>query len=422
MPIMSRTLMSFAALCCMAAATTQAQEWPRFRGEQGAGTSETTGLPATWSESENIVWKLEMPGYGASSPILWGEKLFITCYTGYGQGGEDGEKADLHGQTLCINRHTGETIWDMSIPTFRGERQYEGFIREHGYSSATPATDGNHVVSFFGASGVVAYDMEGNELWRTSVGTKTHNFGSGTSPVIFGSLVIINASVESDALVALNLADGSEVWRTEDIPRSWNTPVIVQPPGGGEPELVVNMQGVLKAYNPRTGEELWRCEAIPDYICPSVITHDGIVYAIGGRRSQCLAVRTGGRGDVTESHKLWQIDVGSNVPSPVYHEGHLYWMNHRGLVYCVDADSGEIVTQKRTSAGKTYASVTYADGRLYAVSRENGAFVFEATPEMPELAHNEIAGDDTIFNGSPTVADGRMYLRSDAALYCIGKQ
>ena len=422
MPIMSRTLMSFAALCCMAAATTQAQEWPRFRGEQGAGTSETTGLPATWSESENIVWKLEMPGYGASSPILWGEKLFITCYTGYGQGGEDGEKADLHGQTLCINRHTGETIWDMSIPTFRGERQYEGFIREHGYSSATPATDGNHVVSFFGASGVVAYDMEGNELWRTSVGTKTHNFGSGTSPVIFGSLVIINASVESDALVALNLADGSEVWR---IPRTDNTsfssPVVAHI--AGRDQMLISGADYVSSFDPRSGKLLWKVKGTSKATCGTIVWDGDIVYASGGYpETQTIAIRADGSGDV-----LWSNRENSYEQSMIASGGYLYTVNDRGIAFCWDGLTGEEKWKHRLG-GPVSASPVLAGDLIYATNEKGTTFVFRANPEEFDLVAENQLGDETF--ATPTICGGRIYMRVASSaggervetLYCLDEK
>ena len=203
--------------------------------------------------------------------------------------------------------------------------------------------------------------------------------------------------------------------------RSWNTPLLVET-SGGSTELIVNIKNQLLAFEPTTGEKLWWCEGFDDYICPSAIAHDGIVYAIGARKSSAMAVKTGGRGDVTDTHLLWKIGKGSNVSSPVYHDGHLYWVHQdRGTAYCVDAKSGDILYEKRISPrpGKIYASPVLVGGKIYVVTRNKGVFVLAAKPEFELLAHNEPL-DDSIFNGSPAIADGKMLIRSDRYLYCIG--
>lgn len=415
---------TFAVLLCSLfyAMQTQATDWSRFRGSDGSASVSASNLPVEWSDEKNLAWKKELPGYGASTPILSSEKMILTYYSGYGFG-EQGEVRDkLKCHTLCIEKTGGKTIWDKSVAAAKVERDYAGFVQQHGYTSGSPVTDGKAVYSFFGTTGVVAYALEdGKQLWGpVLVGEKTHGFGTGASPIVYEDLVIVNASVESGSLVALNKSNGDIVWETPGIDRAWNTPLVVETKTG--PELVISIQGKVKAYNPKTGKELWSCEGIPDYICPSVIEHDGIVYAIGGRKSKCLAVKTGGRGDVTDSHRLWIVDVGSNVPSPVYHDGHLYWMDHRGQAFVVNATNGDVLVRKRVNgAGKTYASVTLADGKLYTVTRDRGAFVFEATPEMPQLAHNQFSSDETVFNASPVIDGGNIYLRSDKALYCIAK-
>jgi hypothetical protein len=202
---------------------------------------------------------------------------------------------------------------------------------------------------------------------------------------------------------------------------SWNTPIVVTTPTGDE--LVVNTSGAIKAYDPVKGTPLWTCNAINDYICPSVIANDGIIYAIGGRSATAVAVKAGGRGDVTATHKLWQIPRGSNVPSLVYHEGHLYWVSDKGMAFCVDAKDGKVVYQERLipKPRSVYSSVIFADGRIYSVSRQSGAYVMPAKPEFKLLAHNAIADDSSIFNGSLVVSNGQFLTRSDKFLYCIGK-
>ena len=159
-------------------------------------------------------------------------------------------------------------------------------------------------------------------------------------------------------------------------------------------------------FNPATGEKLWNCQGIDDYICPSILVHDGILYAIGGRKAKALAIRPGGRGDVTATHKLWELKEGANVPSPVFHDGYLYWPHDtKGVVYCVEAATGKLVYEERLQPrpGKIYASPTAADGKLYLVSRDQGTYVLAAKPEFHLLSHNVIEGDDSIFNASPVI-------------------
>jgi hypothetical protein len=229
--------------------------------------------------------------------------------------------------------------------------------------------------------------------------------------------------VESGDLIALDKKTGKEVWRQPGMTMSWSTPTLVQT-ADGSLELVVSVKGGILAFDPATGEELWNCEGIQDYICPTVIAQDGIAYAIGGRKNTALAVRSGGRGDVTDSHKLWEIGKGSNVSSPVYHQGNLYWASEsRGVLYCADAGTGELIYQERLDPrpGRIYASPLLADGRLYYTSRDAGTFVVAASPEFTLLAHNRIATDDSIFDGSPVASQGQLLLRSDKYLYCIGR-
>ena len=398
-----------------------ADDWPRFRGPNGQGRATAVDLPTTWSDTENILWKLELPGPGASSPIVFGDRVYLTCYSGYGVDKDDpGDVAMLQRHLLCVNRNTGETVWTVEEPDNACAGELGGFVGLHGYASSTPVTDGTAIYTFYGCSGVYAYDMDGNRLWHTSVGDRVDPFGSGTSPILFDDLVIVNASVESRSLIALNRQTGEEVWRAEDIVRSWNTPILVNN-SQGEAELVLAIRLKFKGFNPRTGEELWVCNGVRDYVCPSVVAHEDVIYGIGGRRGMAVAVRTGGKGDVTDSHVLWKENVGSNVPSPVYHEGHLYWLDHKGIAHVLNVETGEEVTRSREDElERTYASLTFGDGKMYAVSRSHGTAVYEAQPSLPRISLNVISNDESTFNGSPALSDGRIYLRSDRFLYCIG--
>jgi len=395
---------------------TLADDWPQFRGPGSLGISQAKNLPVTWSDTENLVWKTAMPGSGSSSPIALGGKLYLTCYSGYGLDQDGGSLEDLMLHLVCVDGSNGNIIWEKKIKPAQPESKR---VRDHGYAAQTPATDGKHLYVFFGRSGVFKFDLNGEKIWQTSVGTGTHGWGSGTSPVLYKNLVIVNASIESGSLVALDKESGKEIWRAPGMKRSWNTPHLVTTPAGRQ-ELAVTVEGFVFGFDPASGKELWRCEAIPDYICPSIISHNGILYAIGGRRSKTLAIKSGGRGNVTNTHKLWQADVGANVSSPVVHDGHLYWTSDRNKTsYCVSLDDGSTKYAQDVRVDP-YASTLLADGRLYVVTRYGGTLVLAAKPEFEQLAHNKLS-DKSVFNASPIVCNGNLILRSNKNLYCFGK-
>ncbi|HEV3023209.1 MAG TPA: PQQ-binding-like beta-propeller repeat protein [Pirellulales bacterium] len=409
------------ALVCLTAylAAAMGADWPKFRGPGGLGTSDETEIPTHWNDRKGIVWKCDLPGFGASSPVTVGERVFVTCYSGYGLGQNGGNLQNLKRHLVCVRRGDGEIDWTREIETAMPEQVYGGqFLTLHGYASSTPATDGRRLYVFCGKSGVFAFELDGSPVWHTSVGEGTHDWGSGTSPVPYKNLVIVNASVESGSLVALHKDDGHEVWRAGGMKRAWNTPLVVELPGGDE--LVVSVERRLLGFDPAKGGERWNCPGIDDYVCPSVVAHEGVVYAIGGRGKPGLAVRAGGRGAV---QPLWRTPKGSNVSSPVYHEGHIYFASeNQGIVFCIDAETGKEVYGQRLTPkpDRIYASPVLADGKIYYVSRDHGTYVVAAQPKFKLLAHNVIKGDSSAFNASPAVSDGRLFLRSDLQLYCIG--
>jgi outer membrane protein assembly factor BamB len=325
---------------------------------------------------------------------------------------------DLRRHVLCLNRTNGKILWDRQFePRLRESKYAGGNSSRHGYSSSTPTTDGERLYVFFGKSGVYCLDLDGKELWNTTVGSDTHGWGSSNSPVLFENLVIVNASVESKSLVALNKITGEEVWRTENIRRSWNTPLLVDVPNG-KTELVVSETETVLGFDPRSGEELWRVTGFGGYVCPSVVAHDGVVYIV---RGNSLAIRAGGRGDVTDTHVLWRGRGRSVVPSPIYHNGHIYWIA-RGTAVCLNAKSGELVFQERLGpdTGVVYSSIIAADDKLYCASQHNGTYVLAAKPEFQLLSHNVFDDDNGRTNSSPIVSRGQLLMRTDRFLYCIG--
>lgn len=447
-------------------------DWPQFRGSNSSGTATDAKLPEKFSDTEHLLWKVKLPGSGSSSPIVVGERVFVTCYNGYGENPESpGERDGLVRHLLCLNLKDGSITWQQPMKTDTPEADYRGMMTQHGYASNTPATDGKQVFVFLGTGGVWAFDIEGNKQWQKTVGNRTDGWGSGSSVVLTDDLVIVNAAIESDAIVALKKSNGSEAWRFEVKGRSWSTPAIVKSPAGKN-EVVVSVEKRISGLDPATGKELWYCDGIQDYTCPSVTAGDGVAYVSGGRQSKIFAVKTGGEGDVTDTHLLWSKVMGGNVTTPALVGDKLFGVSDRGVAYCLDTKTGEAAYQTRlqgeTAAaapgagtpsspevrpmppaserpapppggrpmrgrggfgggrggfgggGGLYASVVAGDNKLFAVTRTSGVYVVAAEPEFKVLAHNTFASDKSRFDATPSIAAGKLFLRSDHNIYCVG--
>lgn len=416
-------------------------DWSEFRGAGGAGTSSEAGLPDHWDASTNLLWKRKLPGEGASSPIIFGDRVYVTCYSG-GPG-------KLVRHLVCADRKEGNVLWTKDLATDTPEASYTGQMTQHGYASNTPATDGKRIYAFLGTAGVYAFDLEGKELWKHGVGKGTDQWGSGSSVRLFGDLVIVNAAIESSKVFALDPETGEEKWTFGVSRRSWSTPAVIET--GGRKELVVSSEGRVSGLD-TGGKELWHCRGLEGYICPSVISHDGVAFVTGGgpRSMTQMAVRCGGSGDVTATHVLWRERGGANVPTPVAYKGHLFGVVDRGgVAFCLDAETGKPDYQQRLQArlepsvqpvafqpprGRRgmgrggfgggglsfYASAVAADDKIYIPSRTSGVFVIAANAEFKLLACNKFAGDESRFDGTPAISDGQIFLRSNEYLYCVG--
>jgi outer membrane protein assembly factor BamB len=392
-----------------------AADWPRFRGPDGLAISPDTDIPIEWGDKKNLKWARELPGQGFSSPIVVGDSVFVTCYSG---GGRD--LTTLKRYLVAVDRRTGEILWSKMIPAVLPEFRSGGGFAHHGYASSSPVSDGESVFVLFGTTGVLAFDLKGNQLWQQSVGTETNaRFGSGSSPILYADLVIVTAGAESESIRALNKKTGKEVWKApaNSLAECYGTPLIVKNKEG-EDELVISVPYEVWGLNPKTGKLKWYAGTQVDgNVCTSLIAEDGIVYAVGGRNGGRTAVKVGGKGDVTKTNVLWSKRGGSYVPSPVLHKGYLYWVDQRGVATCVDAKTGNEMARERLG-GDFYASLVLVKDRLYAVSRFNGTYVLEASPKLTQIAHNRLA-DGSDFSGSPAVSGGQLVLRSDKYLYCI---
>lgn len=413
-------LLPFLWLTASAAVT--AANWPQFRGPGGSGISETRGVPLHWSDTEGLAWKTDLPGPGSSSPVVFGDKIFVTCYTGVSPGG-GGRLEDLKRHVLGFDRATGRLLWNTPVPADLPEQP--GLREDHGYASSTAGVDAERVYVFFGKSGVFAFDHAGRQLWNTKVGDRVHGWGSAASLVLHGDLVLVNASVESESLVALDRRTGAERWRAPGIRESWHTPLVV-PVAGGEAEVVMACVREVKAFAAGTGAPRWTCQTgIGWYMCPTPLARDGIIYVLGGRSPQNgLAIRAGGRGDVTASQVVWKINRGSNVPSPLLYGDHLYWAHENlGVVYCASAKTGEPVYEERLdpNPGQIYASPVLADGRIYYLGRGGRMVIVAAAPRFEILAANTLEDGRGVFNATPAFDGARLLVRSNRALYAIGQ-
>lgn len=428
---MNRYLLSVALIvvCLQSAAFA---DWSAFRGADGSGIAVDAKLPTSWSEIENLKWKVPLPGPGSSSPIVVGDKIFVACYSGYGESKEDpGDMANLKRHLVCASLADGQTIWEKTIDVEVAEDPYEGFITEHGYASGTPVSDGKHVYVFFGKSGVFAYDLEGNQQWRQSVGTGSgpQKWGSGASPILYQDLLIVNASEESSSLVALNTSDGSVAWevKKEEMGSNWSTPLLVEASSGAE--LVMGVSSDVWGLDPVSGDQRWFAATTEGRAKVSSLAANGdVVFSMGGRETNTIAVKVGGEGDVTESQVVWRSKERGGIGSPVVYDGYLYWFT-RGVARCAAADTGELQyqerykeqQQRRGPGGADYCSPIAADGKILFLTRNGTTYVIKAGPEYELLATNSFESDGSEFNGSPAVASNQLIIRSNKFLYCVGK-
>jgi outer membrane protein assembly factor BamB len=462
-------LVAFALLCI--AATVTAADWSRFRGPNGSGVSQDTApVPTTWSATENMKWKVALPGPGSSSPIVVGDRIFVTCWSGYGvDRGNPGDQKDLRLHLICLDRNTGETNWDKAVEPVLPEDNYGGMFAEHGYASHTPVSDGERIYVYFGKTGALAFDMDGNQLWQTKIGTESdpRGWGSASSPILHKDTVIITASAESQAVVALDKATGKEIWRQEagGLGSTWGTPVMVKV-DDQRTDLVIGVPNEVWGFNPETGKLVWYCESVPNQsFCSSVVTDKGIVYAVetqGG--AGAIAVRAGGKGDVTDTHVVWTGSSSSRIGTPVFYNDRLYFFS-RQIANCIDATSGDRIYAERLGGGSSpqagpgtqaqsqdqgrgpapggspggpggpgrggpggrggrgggqdYASPVIADGKIYYTSRSGVMHVLKASDKFEQLATNRVTSESEDFSATPAVSDGQLFIRSNKHLYCI---
>jgi hypothetical protein len=399
-------------------AAAHAENWPGWRGPRGDGTSAEKHVPSTWSQDENVRWKVKLPGPGNSSPIVWGDRVFLT------------QSLDTKGTeraVMCFDRKNGNLLWQKVTP-FRGE---EPTHATNPYGAATPVTDGERVIASLGSAGVVCYDLTGKQLWHRDLGKFIHIWGNAASPILYRDLVILNCGPgERTFLVALDKTTGNEVWKVDEPggksglkgqtewTGSWSTPRVVNL--RGEDQLIMSWPSAVKAYNPKTGDVLWTCGGLTELVYTSPQVTPEIVVAMSGFYGAAMAVRTGGKGDVTRSHRLWRQGEKKNpqrIGSGVIVGDYLYMANAGpGTIQCIELTTGKDLWDSRRLGEACWGSIVHADGKLYVTDQAGDTFILAANPKFEQIHRNRL-GEHT--NASPAFSEGDIFIRTDKHLWCI---
>lgn len=415
------------SLACLLVTFSVAQgDWTQFRGPNAQGVADDS-VPVEWSKTENMLWTLDLPGQGSSCPIVSGDSVFVTAYTGIG--------SERLRHLICVDLNSGEIRWQKSVGADFPEDNEQGYIMEHGWASSTPVTDGKAVYCYFGKAGVYAFDLEGNELWKARTGglSSPKAWGSASSPILHGDTLIVPAGEERNAILAFDAKDGSEKWAAEgdSLVQTYGSPILVQV-DDERTDLVFAATAEWWGLNPDTGKLRWFAEYnLPGNMSNTTHISGNILTLSGGfPRTARVAIEAGGTGDLSDKILYDTQKPATYMTSPVEHEGVLYWVSDGGIAFAAEPGKAEELWQERvpglTGAGGRgkpfYASPILAGGKIYAVSRANGTFVIEPSREgLKVLAQNKIEGDDTLFNATPAVSDGKLLIRSQKALYCIGE-
>lgn len=423
--------------------------WPSFRGKDASGVAEDQNLPEKWDgkTGNNILWRTPIPGLAHSSPIIWGERIFVTSAVSsnpkatfkpglYGDGDASEDRSPQKWTLFALDKKSGRILWERVA--------YEGAPREKRhmkstYASSTPATDGRMVVTWFGSQGVYAYDLNGRLLWKVDLGRlnlgaydiPTYEWGTASSPIIWNNLVILQCDNQDDSfLIALDSETGRQVWKTdrEELP-SWGTPTVGMTSAG--PELVTNSPNFIRGYDPRTGRELWRLGHSSKITAPTpVYSADQFLIASGRQPERPIfAVKASARGDLTlpegktsSEAVVWsRTGRGSYMPTPLLYQGLLYVLNNNGLFDCYDWKTGaEIYRQRLPVVGSGFsASPIAADGRIYLSNEDGDMLVIAAGRKFEALSTNSIG---ELLMATPALSEGVMYIRSAESVLAVGRK
>lgn len=403
----------------------RADNWPAWRGPEGTGVSAEKNLPVRWSRTESVRWRVPLPDRGNSTPIIWGNRLWIA------QAIENENRRLL----ICFDKRTGAKLWESGVTYPEKELTHS----TNPQCSASPVTDGERIVVSFGSAGLYCYDLDGKEIWRRDLGKQTHIWGNGASPILYENLCILNFGPgERTFLIALDKKTGETVWRVEEpgghsgVEKpgegkapwigSWSTPILSRI--DGREELVMTFPNRACAFDPKTGRELWTCAGLNPLVYTSPLYSDGIVVAMGGFNGSALAVRAGGSGDVTGTRRVWHHPkTRQRIGSGVIHDGYIYILNDPGSAECFELKSGQRIWEERLPAtGSKYSSwssMVVADGKLYGINHSADTFVLEASPQFKLISTNPLQEST---NASMAISDGDLFIRTDQSLWCIRRE
>jgi outer membrane protein assembly factor BamB len=423
------------AFCTIAVA----DNWPAWRGPTGQGFCEETNVPLKWSKTENVKWKVPLTHQGNSTPVIWGDKIFLT------QANTGGTERSL----LCFARADGKLLWQKDVPYPHKEQNWN----PSWYANASPALDADRVVVSFASAGMYCFDHQGKELWkRTDLGHWEHQFGNGSSPVLYENLAIlwcgpnslppkdekVDNEVKSDKpakgkkavrgarnfLLAVDKKTGQTVWEHDEKNGSWSTPIIAKIKG--QDQLLLSVVPHLKAFDPKTGKELWFCNGLTKYVYTSPLYGNGVAVSMSGYHGDAFAVKVGGSGDITKD-RLWQQFEKEKIPqrvgSGMIIGDHVYFVEENGTPRCWELLTGKEVWQveQRPGYGTTWGSMVHAQGRLYVLMRDGSTLVFAASPKYEVLTTNSLGqGEQT--NSSLAISNGDIFIRTFKHLWCISEK
>lgn len=398
-----------------------AADWPAWRGADGMGVADGPAAPTHWSRTEHVRWRAALPEPGNSTPVVWGQRVFLT----------QAVKSEGRRTLMCFDRSSGKLLWQSGVTYTDPEPTHP----TNPYASASPVTDGKLVVAWFGSAGFAAYDLDGRQVWHRDLGKQRHTWGYGTSPVLDGDRVFLNFGPgERSFLIALDKRSGKTLWQVdapagkgdkfgnwsaEDMFGSWSTPLVIR--SGGRDELIVSWPGKVAAFDPTTGRSLWTCEGMGNLVYPSPLFAGGIIVAMGGFSTPSLAVKTGGSGDVTSTHRLWRLPRSKPlIGSGVIAADRIYIVDNNGIAESLELQTGKTVwTNRLKGEGEdagVWSSPVLQDGKIYVMNKSAEVFVFKAGSEFELLAKNSL-GETT--NSSVVISGGEIFLRTHAALWCI---
>jgi outer membrane protein assembly factor BamB len=408
---MPRILSAAGLFLCLSLNQTAAiaGDWPAWRGPQGDGISPETTAPLQWSPEAGLVWKIALPGIGRSSPIIFGNRVFVTT----------GTADDAARRVLCIERNTGKTLWNTIVHQGPGGKMHQ----DNTTASSTPATDGRHVYAVFvddvGMT-AAALDFNGHIVWKSSPGSFYSNHGFAASPVLYGDGVIINGQQDGTAFVTmLERNTGKELWRYTPAVnlRSFSTPVLTR--HGDRDLLILTGSQHTAALNPANGELVWRVQGPSEkFVCTPSVGHGMVFSFAGSPDKKSLAVRLGGSGDVTETHVAWRSERGMPyVPSPILVGDYLHVINDLGVYSCIDPKTGAVLHTAR-ALGSTYSSPIAVGNHIYLFEDTGRCTIFENRPGFHVIARNELG--EEVYT-TPAVSSGQLFVRSVNSLFCIGK-